>query len=53
MDLEPVFENLKADLLSTRFAVRGKAKVKREIGLILKEVNMRKWFTQRIIRGAI
>ena len=34
-DVEPVFGFLKANLSFTRFSVRGKAKVKNEIGLAL------------------
>ena len=53
IDVEPVFGNLKANLRFTRFSVRGKAKVKRELGFILMAVNLRKWLTQSIARGAI
>ncbi|WP_371819847.1 transposase [Exiguobacterium sp. S90] len=51
--VEPFFGNLKADLRFTRFSVRGKAKVERELGFILMAVNLRKWLTQSIARGAI
>ena len=45
-DVEPVFGCLKANLGFTRFSVRGKSKVKNEIGLALMATNLRK-YTQR------
>ena len=42
-DVEPVFGFLKAVLGFTRFSVRGKPKVKNEIGLALMAVNLRKY----------
>ena len=42
IDVEPVFGNLKANLGSTRFSVRGKEKVSIEMGLALMAVNIRK-----------
>lgn len=48
IDVEPVFGFLKANLGFTRFSLRGKAKVKNEIGLALMATNLRKYK----IRGA-
>lgn len=42
-DVEPVFGFLKANLGFTRFSVRGKTKVKNEIGLALMATNLRKY----------
>ena len=42
-DVEPVFGFLKANLGFTRFSVRGKTKVKIEIGLALMATNLRKY----------
>ena len=52
IDVEPVFGYLKANLSFTRFSVRGKAKVKRELGFILMAVNLRKWLIQSVARRA-
>ena len=43
IDVEPVFGFLKANLGFTRFSVRGKSKVKNEIGLALMATNLRKY----------
>lgn len=45
IDVEPVFGYLKAILGFTRMSVRGAAKVKREIGIALMAVNVRKMAT--------
>lgn len=42
IDVEPVFGFLKANLAFTRFSVRGKQKVKNELGFALMAVNLRK-----------
>ncbi|MCP3739419.1 transposase, partial [Rossellomorea sp. BNER] len=42
IDVEPVFGFLKANLGFTRFSVRGKERVKNEIGFALMAVNLRK-----------
>jgi len=47
IDVEPVFGFLKAILGYTRMNVRGKSKVKRDIGLALMAVNIRKMATSR------
>ena len=39
----PVFGFLKADLVFKRFSIRGKSKVKKEIGFIWMAVNLRKY----------
>lgn len=43
IDVEPIFEFLKANLGFTRFSVRGKSKVENDIGLALMAVNLRKY----------
>ena len=43
IDVEPVFGFLKANLRFTRFCVRGKSKVKNEMGFALMAVNLRKF----------
>ena len=43
IDVEPVFGFLKANLAFKRFSVRGKSKVKKEIGFALMAVNLRKY----------
>ncbi len=43
IEVEPVFGNLKANLRFTRFSVRGKAKVRNELGIALMAVNLRKF----------
>ncbi|WP_231630248.1 transposase [Lysinibacillus sp. ZYM-1] len=43
--MEPVFGLLKDNLRFTRFSVRGKWKVKNEVGLALMVVNLRKFTT--------
>lgn len=43
IDVEPVFGFLKANLRFTRFSVRGKSKVKNEMGFALMAVNLRKF----------
>ncbi|PRO66743.1 IS1182 family transposase [Alkalicoccus urumqiensis] len=48
-DVEPVFGFLKANLRFTRMSVRGKAKVKQELGFALMAVNMRKFTAMRQI----
>ncbi|MGX6979168.1 IS1182 family transposase [Vagococcus elongatus] len=42
IDVEPAFGNLKANLGFTRFSVRSKNKVKKELGLAFMAVNLRK-----------
>lgn len=42
IDVEPVFGFLKANLGFTRFSVRGKERVKNEMGFALMAVNLRK-----------
>jgi len=49
IDVEPVFGFLKANLPFTRFSVRGKSKVNREIGLALVAVNLRKFTANRAV----
>ena len=46
IDVEPTFGFLKANLCFSRFSVRGKEKVKNELGFALMAVNLRK-FTAR------
>lgn len=43
IDVEPVFGNLKANLRFTRLSVRGKEKVKNELGFAFMAVNLRKY----------
>ncbi|WP_430735859.1 IS1182 family transposase [Gracilibacillus dipsosauri] len=43
IDVEPVFGFLKANLRFTRMSVRGKEKVKNELGFALMAVNLRKY----------
>lgn len=43
IDVEPVFGFLKANLTFKRFSIRGKSKVKKEIGFALMAVNLRKY----------
>jgi len=43
VDVEPVFGFLKANLSFTRFSVRGKEKVKNEMGFAFMAVNLRKY----------
>ena len=43
IDVEPVFGFLKANLGFTRFSVRGKSKVRNEIGLAFMATNLRKY----------
>ncbi|MFB4166775.1 IS1182 family transposase [Virgibacillus sp. JSM 102003] len=43
IDVEPVFGFLKANLCFTRFSVRGKEKVKNEIGFAFMAMNLRKY----------
>ncbi|MTT33352.1 IS1182 family transposase [Terrilactibacillus sp. BCM23-1] len=43
VDVEPVFGFLKANLRFTRMSVRGKAKVKNELGFAFMAVNLRKY----------
>lgn len=43
IDVEPVFGFLKANLGFTRFSLRGKSKVRNEIGLALMATNLRKY----------
>ncbi|WP_143287051.1 transposase, partial [Caenibacillus caldisaponilyticus] len=42
IDVEPVFGFLKANLRFTRLSVRGKEKVKNELGFAFMAVNLRK-----------
>ena len=42
IDVEPAFARLKANLGFSRFSVRGKDKVRQEIGLALMAINLRK-----------
>ena len=48
IDVEPVFGFLKANLGFTRFSVRGKSKVKNEIGLALMATNLRKYTIREV-----
>lgn len=48
IDVEPVFGFLKANLRFTRFSVRGKEKVKNEIGFAFMAVNMRKFTARKV-----
>lgn len=41
IDVEPAFENLKANLSFTRFSVRGKDKVVNELCFALMAINIR------------
>src|SRR5699024_11177587 len=43
IDVEPAFGFLKANLAFTRFSVRGKQKVKNELGMALMAVNLKKY----------
>lgn len=43
VEVEPVFGSLKANLGFTRFSVRGRRKVKNELGFALMAVNLRKY----------
>ncbi|MGD7046115.1 transposase, partial [Jeotgalibacillus proteolyticus] len=43
IDVEPVFGFLKANLGFTRLSVRGKDRVKNELGFALMAVNLRKF----------
>ena len=45
--MEPVFGFMKAILGFTRMSVRGLNKVKRELGFVLKTLNIRKVVAQR------
>ena len=47
IDVEPAFGNLKANLGFTRFSVRGKDKVKNELGFALMATNLRKMTVAR------
>ena len=47
IDVEPVFGFLKANLSFTRFSVRGKEKVKNEIGFAFMAVNLRKYIAKQ------
>lgn len=47
IDVEPAFGNLKANLGFTRFSVRGKEKVKNELGFALMAINLRKMTVTR------
>jgi len=47
-DVEPVFGYLKANSGFTRFSVRGKQRVKRELGFALMAVNLRKFIANGI-----
>lgn len=47
VDVEPVFGFLKANLRFTRMSVRGKEKVKSELGFALMAVNLRKYTANR------
>lgn len=51
-DVEPVFGYLKANLGFTRFSVRGKQRVKRELGFALMAVNLRKFIANGISGSA-
>jgi transposase len=48
IDVEPVFGFLKANLGFTRMSVRGKSKVRNELGIALMAVNMRKITAQGV-----
>ncbi|WP_156942390.1 transposase, partial [Alkalihalobacterium bogoriense] len=45
-DVEPVFGFLKANLHFTRLSVRGKEKVKNELGFAFLAVNLRKYIAR-------
>ncbi|WP_245575375.1 transposase, partial [Alkalicoccus chagannorensis] len=49
-DVEPVFGFLKANLRFTRMSVRGKDKVKQEMGFALMAVNLRKFTAMSRLR---
>ncbi|SFK93874.1 Transposase DDE domain-containing protein, partial [Trichococcus palustris] len=51
IDVEPVFGFLKANLCFTRFSVRGKEKVRNDLGFALMAVNMRKYAVQTALLG--
>ncbi len=53
IDVEPVFGFLKANLGFTRFSVRGKEKVKNELGFAFMAVNLRKYTAKnsKIVSG--
>jgi transposase len=48
VDVEPVFGSLKANLGFTRMSVRGKKKVKNELGFAFMAVNLRKYTAMNI-----
>lgn len=48
IDVEPVFGFLKANLRFTRFSVRGKEKVKNELGFAIMAMNMRKYTARKV-----
>ncbi|WP_245175432.1 IS1182 family transposase [Exiguobacterium alkaliphilum] len=50
-DVEPVFGYLKANLGFTRFSVRGKQRVRRELGFALMAVNLRKFIATVVARS--
>ncbi|WP_339212409.1 IS1182 family transposase [Ornithinibacillus sp. FSL M8-0202] len=50
IDVEPVFGFLKANLGFTRFSVRGKEKVKNELGFAFMAVNLRKYTAMNIVQ---
>src|SRR5699024_5324638 len=49
IDVEPVFGFMKANLGFTRFSVRGKEKVKNELGFAFMAVNLRKYIAKQPI----
>ena len=51
IDVEPVFGFLKANLCFTRFSVRGKEKVRNDLGFALMAVNMRKYTAREALLG--
>lgn len=50
IDVEPVFEQIKAVLGFTQFNLRGKSKVKTDIGLALMANNMKKYAKIKAIK---
>lgn len=50
IDVEPVFGQIKANLGFTRFNLRGKSKVKTDIGLVLMANNLKKYAKNNVIK---
>ncbi|MEB5758473.1 transposase, partial [Mammaliicoccus sciuri] len=53
IDVEPVFGYLKAILGFTRMSLRGKSKVKRELGIALMATNIRKMVALRATKNTL